>query len=146
MIKIFNIYKIHELENEKGHQERAKKSAKHDKDSLEKHLEKIIHEYEEKIELLVKEIDKLKEMLRIKSEEIEITIHEKLGIERELHRLGDTLKYREHEIEEARININKRNEEIEEWKHKFYDLHAKVLIKINLIDKFLIIILKKKQD
>ena len=104
------------------------------------------------------------EQLRMKYSKLEIMIHEKSGMEGELHRLQDILEHRNHEIDEWRKKYSSlevtiielrssqgklfeyenkiallsqeierlqsmmklRNEEIDEWKHKFYDLHAKV--------------------
>ena len=53
------------MENEKGHHERAKKSAKQDKDAIERQIGMIRSEYETKIAMLSQEIQKLNHSIKI---------------------------------------------------------------------------------
>ena len=67
--------KLEELDHHKNHNEKAKKSAKHEKEAILEDMARMKQEYEIKISMLSQEIERLNTMLKIRDDEIEDLKH-----------------------------------------------------------------------
>ena len=97
--------------------------------------------------MLSQEIERLNSILKIKLCEIdewkskhsklEISIHEKSGIERELNRLEDLLEFKDNEIEDLRKKINSLDitiEELRSSKGKLFEYQNKIATEIERLN------------